>query len=440
MIILQGKQRDIAGIGADFESWKDEEKDCFSQQRCAEEADKVYADAKDRFNKENTAYIQAYNDFLDAQAGFLAEKLQRGEPCPVCGSTIHPHPHQAEKSALTKEELNILSESVRELQEGQAAAAKKAGEAKAMLDAKKKNSIQIWEKLRQKVIAYTRDEMCELDSKEIQGLIETWKKALKDEEKQLQKDKKQLQQLKKWLTKAAKDKEELTAQKNKAEKMLADTKAELAAAQAELKSTFISTYYKSEEEANQFMEQAEQRKKNAEKQYHSCDKVDKKVRSDKEKTELEIAQHRRDIPNLQDKSDKRKAVYIQLMEEKQLTEPQWKCVTERYDKADRQQFEEKIRQYQSKLSAAGKQKAVAEKAIDGRVKPDMEQLCSEQNVAEAAWKKEQALYERYAEIYKPNHRVCEALMPKMAERSKIMEEHRRQEDLYNLLAGKVTGA
>ena len=440
MIILQGKQRDITGIGADFKSWKDEEKDCLSQQRCAEEADKVYADAKDRFNKENTAYIQAYNDFLDAQAGFLAEKLQRGEPCPVCGSTIHPHPHQAEKSALTKEELNILSESVRELQEGQAAAAKKAGEAKAMLDAKEKNCIQIWEKLRQKVIAYSRDEMGELDSEEIQGLIETWKKALKDEEKQLQKDKKQLQQLKKWLTKAAKDKEELTAQKNKADKMLADTKAELAAAQAELKSTFISTYYKSEEEANQFMEQAEQRKKNAEKQYHSCDKVDKKVRSDKEKTELEIAQHRRDIPNLQDKSDKRKAVYIQLMEEKQLTEPQWKCVTESYDKADRQQFEEKIRQYQSKLSAAGKQKAVAEKAIDGRVKPDMEQLCSEQNVAEAAWRKEQALYERYAEMYKTNHRVCEALMPKMAERSKIMEEHRRLDDLYNLLAGKVTGA
>ena len=440
MIILQGKQRDIEGIGADFESWKDEEKECFSQQRCAEEADKVYADAKDRFNKENTAYIQAYNDFLDAQAGFLAEKLQRGEPCPVCGSTIHPHPHQAEKSALTKEELNILSESVRELQEGQAAAAKKAGEAKAMLDAKEKNCIQIREKLRQKVIAYSRDEMGELNSEEIQGLIETWKKALKDEEKQLQKDKKQLQQLKKWLTKAAKDKEKLTAQKNKADKMLADTKAELAAAQAELKSTFISTYYKSEEEANQFMEQAEQRKKNAEKQYHSCDKVDKKVRSDKEKTELEIAQHRRDIPNLQDKSDKRKAVYIQLMEEKQLTEPQWKCVTESYDKADRQQFEEKIRQYQSKLSAAGKQKAVAEKAIDGRVKPDMEQLCSEQNVAEAAWKKEQALYERYAEMYKTNHRVCEALMPKMAERSKIMEEHRRLDDLYNLLAGKVTGA
>ena len=440
MIILHGKQRDIEGIGVEFKSWKDEELDCLSQQRCVEKADKIYADAKDRFNKENMAYIQAYNDFLDAQAGFLAEKLQRGEPCPVCGSTIHPHPHQAEKSAMTKEELNTLSENVRELQEGQAAAAKKAGEAKAMLDAKEKNCIQIWEKLRQKVIAYSRDEMGELDSERIQSLIETWKKALKDEEKQLQKDEKQLQQLKKWLTKAVKDKEELAAKKNKAEKMLADTKAELAAAQAELKSTFISTYYKSEEEANQSMEQAEQRKKNAEKQYQSCDEVDKKVRSDKEKTELRIEQHRRDIPNLQGKSEKRKAAYTQLMEEKQLTEPQWKCVTESYDKADRQQFEEKIRQYQRKLSAAGKQKAVAEKAIAGRVKPDMEQLCSEQNAAEAAWKKEQDLYERYAEMYKTNYRVCEALMPKMAERSKIMEEHRRLDDLYNLLAGKVTGA
>lgn len=440
MIILHGKQRDIEGIGVEFKSWKDEELDCLSQQRCVEKADKIYADAKDRFNKENMAYIQAYNDFLDAQAGFLAEKLQRGEPCPVCGSTIHPHPHQAEKSAMTKEELNTLSENVRELQEGQAAAAKKAGEAKAMLDAKEKNCIQIWEKLRQKVIAYSRDEMGELDSERIQSLIETWKKALKDEEKQLQKDEKQLQQLKKWLTKAVKDKEELTAQKNKAEKMLADTKAELAAAQAELKSTFISTYYKSEEEANQSMEQAEQRKKNAEKQYQSCDKVDKKVRSDKEKTELRIEQHRRDIPNLQGKSEERKAAYTQLMEEKQLTEPQWKCVTESYDKADRQQFEEKIRQYQRKLSAADKQKAVAEKAIADCVKPDMEQLCSEQNAAEAAWEKEQDLYERYAEMYKTNHRVCEALMPKMAERSKIMEEHRRLDDLYNLLAGKVTGA
>ena len=87
-----------------------------------------------------------------------------------------------------------------------------------MLDAKKKNCIQTWEKLLQKVIAYSREEMVELDSERIQSLIETWKKALKDEEKQLHEDEKQLQQFKKRLTKAVKDKEELTVQKIKQRK------------------------------------------------------------------------------------------------------------------------------------------------------------------------------------------------------------------------------
>ena len=440
MIILHGKQRDIEAIEADFKDWKNEERECLRQQRNAEKADKAYADAKDRFNEVNAVYIQAYNDFLDAQAGFLAEKLLQGEPCPVCGSTIHPHSHRAEESAMTKEELNALAENVRGHQERQEAAAQKAGETKAMLEAKQKNCTQIQEKLLQKAVTYCHDEMGELNSEKIESLIETWHKALIDEEKQLKKDEKQLEQLQKWLMDAAKQKEVLTAQKNEAEKLSADAKAELAVATAELKSTLISTYYESEEEANQSMAQAEQRKKAAEKQYQSCDETDKKLRSDKEKTETKIAQYRQDIPDLQDKSEKRKAVYRQLMKEKQMTEVQWKYVTESYDKADRQQFEEKIRQYQEKLSVAGKQKAVAEKAIDGRVKPDMEQLLLKQNEAEAAWNMEQEIYEQYAEMYKTNDKVYKALMPKMDERSRIMEEYRRLDDLYNLLAGKVTGA
>lgn len=52
------------------------------------------------------------------------------------------------------------------------------------------------------------------------------------------------------------------------------------------------------------------------------------------------------------------------------------------------------------------------------MKPDMEQLLLQQNEAEAAWKKEQEVYDRYTEIYKTNLKVYEALMPKMNERSR----------------------
>ncbi|HCR83911.1 SMC family ATPase [Muricomes intestini] len=35
-------------------------------------------------------YEEKYQRFFEEQAGILAEKLKQGEPCPVCGSTVHP--------------------------------------------------------------------------------------------------------------------------------------------------------------------------------------------------------------------------------------------------------------------------------------------------------------------------------------------------------------
>lgn len=50
-------------------------------------------------------YELVYEDFFREQAGILAKNLQRGYPCPVCGSKEHPNPARAADHAPGQEEV-----------------------------------------------------------------------------------------------------------------------------------------------------------------------------------------------------------------------------------------------------------------------------------------------------------------------------------------------
>ncbi len=53
-------------------------------------------------------YENAESKFYMAQAGMLAQKLEDGKRCPVCGSIVHPFPAKQEPDVLTKSELDNL--------------------------------------------------------------------------------------------------------------------------------------------------------------------------------------------------------------------------------------------------------------------------------------------------------------------------------------------
>lgn len=100
-----------------------------------------YSTALEKYEKNitkaNTARALAAKlekSFLDAQAGLLANTLEDGCPCPVCGSITHPSPAQLCEDAVSEEEYKSAREDADRLADIASASSKEAGSLKAELD------------------------------------------------------------------------------------------------------------------------------------------------------------------------------------------------------------------------------------------------------------------------------------------------------------------
>ncbi len=73
------------------------------------ETDKVWQEALLRQKSAIETYQSAQSLYLRGIGGVLAEQLQTGEPCPVCGSRSHPAPAQPGESHISEAELEKLN-------------------------------------------------------------------------------------------------------------------------------------------------------------------------------------------------------------------------------------------------------------------------------------------------------------------------------------------
>lgn len=68
------------------------------------------ADCSAAYCRAFETYEQKYRAFLDEQAGILSGALKEGEPCPVCGSCVHPSPAVLSEDAPSQEEVEAAKE------------------------------------------------------------------------------------------------------------------------------------------------------------------------------------------------------------------------------------------------------------------------------------------------------------------------------------------
>ena len=139
-------------------------------------AQQEYMKAYEENEKAKKEYDHLEKDFLNAQAGILAETLEEGKECPVCGSKTHPKRASLHRTACSKEMLDQKKHEVTMLTEKMYAVNTKAGELKGQVQQSyqnikdrafelfKQDTEDIGEKL-QKLIHRIKEENEEWDQK-----------------------------------------------------------------------------------------------------------------------------------------------------------------------------------------------------------------------------------------------------------------------------------
>ena len=168
-------------------------------------------------DKAVTEYEKVQHAFDAAQASVLAEKLEDGGPCPVCGSKDHPKPAKS-SGAATKDEVS------KALKSSQAASEKVAGKESELKGARDKS---------EELVAGKGVDLAALQSK-LTALREKTGK-FKEEIAALSQSRKRLQDLKASQEKNAAEREQLTSAVASAKAALDGFKAAVAKAEKSLK-------------------------------------------------------------------------------------------------------------------------------------------------------------------------------------------------------------
>ena len=414
-------------------------------ERCRQIAIKTrddYAKTTKDYETANAEYEELRRRFLNAQAGFLAEKLEPGKPCPVCGSTEHPHPHQksVDHVDISEEKLQIMQENVdklrkkQEQESGESAAAN--SEYKTRKDTYVESVHKLQARLRRSISSITE----ETTVTEMSNALELWKQQTEAELEKLASEEKLLFQIRENLQKMDEQKKEL---QEKLEQCRKDEKAvaeKLAASEAELKNMKGSSEFQTKEDAEEALRQSEKAQNHAEKIYAKASKEAEVTLNTQKQAEALISRYQHELPEQKRLADERDSSYMEIMENKKMNEEAWKELVETYSRIAAEEFQQTVTAYAQKKAAAEAGKTAAQNAIGEANRPVLEEIQKEKEVAEAAYLEAEKIYDRLRVSNKDNREVLDSLLSKLEERKTLLEEHARIDALYRMTSGNVSGA
>lgn len=437
------KSNRLAELETEIQSVKKLEDSLEVQKRKAAEACSTYVKASEEYEKEHAHYEGMRRIFFNMQAGLLAkEQLSPGKPCPVCGSVDHPHPCELKKEHqdINRDVLEKLNNTVNELRKIQENSASKSQAASALLKERQESRNSGIENLRRKMAEFLENIPDHVSADQAASLISEWKYSFEQKGISLKKNVNTLLEIQQFLKNAEREKEELKMTVDKSAAEAVQAKEALAAKKATLESLESSKDFKTETDALQVLERVQKEKEKIETQYQTVKEAEQAYKSKKESVEVLIERYASELPAQKEEREARKLSYEKMLEKQEISESEWKSLVTKYSREYTKILKNKTDVYNRKKAAAQSVKNTAAAAIGNRKRPEMKELEGAKDEAEKALSSVMGTMEKVKEYCKVNKEVFRHLQPVMSERGKIMEEYQRLDTLYNLLAGKVSGA
>lgn len=442
LAVCQSQMKEINGMTADLKALFSIYKEQKTYEKKIEELKEKYKEARASYEKKHGEHEKKRQNFLDAQAGFLASELMEGMPCPVCGSIEHPRPcvMKKEHSEFTREGMDLLEKETEKLRAEQENLSAEVKSNTDLRDVKKQDFDESFNRLKNRMRENIPVLPEEFSPGQGQELIRQWMKEVQENGIKYQRDWEELQSVQKQMKDLEEEKPAVRKQMEISAEQVREARIAYESAKAEFQSYSFSSDFESEEAAKKAEAEAARKKERFTEDYNTARAAREKAGTERSNTETLIKKYRAELPTAEAEEEKRKKNYESMAEGKEMAESQWKSLTDIYEKQMKEQLRKEVQVFrEGKKAAEGKAQSLTA-AIGNRKPPVMADIQKETEDAEHRLKSAESLRDQIRSVYKDNKEADHILSPMLQERQKLVEEHGRIDHLYRLVSGNVSGS
>ena len=411
-------------------------------QKSGMELQERYAKVRQEYQAKHAYSEQVRQAFLDAQAGFLAQQLVEGEPCPVCGSKSHPAPCQIQPDlrTLSRDAVDQARAEAEKLQAEQEQLAGEARETAVQWQEKKKVFADMGQRFLQRIKRNIPVASEQPSFAEMQGLLDAWKRELQAEGERIRAEQEQLKKLQASLTQAETRKKQLQEELEQAQQEVKTAAAAFEGSRAALASLQTSSDFPDAASASRVLAKAKVQKEAQEERYRAAKQAAENAMQQRRKAEALLQRYETDLPAQQRQLQERQAQYESELSERKLSEAEWKALAGTYRREQEEPFRAQVDAYTRRYAAAEKLAAATKEAIGEKPQPDTALIREQMAETERQLQNVQKRQEQAQQLHRENTAVLSELLPKLTKRQQLVEEHARLDTLYRMASGNVSGA